>query len=226
MTTRDQSSPLGRAELAQRFRRAQRHSRRVRVLRVVAPVLGVVVLAGIVLAQWLHPVARLARLPEIGGKLVVSGTKITMQAPRLAGVTRDNRAYEMTAEAAAQDIVRPDILELTGIHGKVELRARGAVDLKAAAGTYDTKTDVLRLTQHVVVVFSDGYRGHLSEAVLDTRKGHLVSEKPVEVHMENGVIHSNRLEIIGSGALIRFDGGVEMRIVPRLESPAAGKAVR
>jgi lipopolysaccharide export system protein LptC len=226
VTTRNQSSLFGRAELARRFQRAQRHSRRVRLLRVAVPMLGVVVFVSIVLAQWLNPMARLARLPEMGGTLVVSGRKITMQAPRLAGVTRDNRVYEMTAEAAAQDILRPGILELTGIRGKVELRERSMVDLTAAAGIYDTKTDVLKLTQNIVVVFSAGYQGHLSEVVLDTRKGYLVSEKPVEVHMENGMINSNRMEIVDSGALIRFDGGVEMRIVPKLDSPAARKAVR
>jgi lipopolysaccharide export system protein LptC len=50
----------------------------------------------------------------------------------------------------------------------------------------------------------------LSEAVIDTRKGEIVSDKPVELKMLNGTLNANRLVVIESGALIRFDNGVAM----------------
>ena len=55
---------------------------------------------------------------------------------------------------------------------------------------------------------STGYRGRLSEAIIDIRKGHVVSERPVEVEMLQGTLNANRLEIVESGDLVRFDGGV------------------
>ena len=55
----------------------------------------------------------------------MSGTKITMEAPKLTGFTRDNRAYKVTADAAAQDITNPTVLELTGIRGKMEMQSNG-----------------------------------------------------------------------------------------------------
>ncbi len=56
------------------------------------------------------------------GNLVVSGTKITMQQPRIAGFTSDQRAYELTAQAAARDLLKPDVIELQGLHATMEMQ--------------------------------------------------------------------------------------------------------
>ena len=41
--------------------------------------------------------------------MVVSGSKLMMQQPKLAGFTRDNRRYDMVAQAAAKGL-RPHVL--------------------------------------------------------------------------------------------------------------------
>ena len=71
---------------------------------------------------WIKPLRMLAKLPVDVGNLVVSGTKITMQQPRIAGFTRDQRQYEMTAQAAAQDLTNPDVVELQGIQARMEMK--------------------------------------------------------------------------------------------------------
>ena len=62
--------------------------------------------------------------------------------------------------------------------------------------------------ENVVVKSSAGYEGHFSEAAIDMRTGRVVSEKPVEVKLLNGLLKSNRMEIVESGELMRFEGGV------------------
>ena len=94
------------------FRRASRHSRRVRILRIAIPVAVVAGLLMVTLSTWLNPLRILARLPVDFGSLVISGTKITMAQPKLSGYTRDSRWYELTAQSAEQDITRPEIVEL------------------------------------------------------------------------------------------------------------------
>ena len=74
--------------------------------------------------SWLDPLRILARLPTAGGQLVISGTKITMESPKLTGFTKDSRAYELNARAAAQDITKPDIVELTDIRAKIEIEGQ------------------------------------------------------------------------------------------------------
>src|SRR5262249_42188521 len=129
---------FGRADRNRAFRAAVRHSRHVRILRVAVPLTaGVVLLSGVAGAGVREPLgARPRAAGGVGlkplralsgasvdiGSLVVSGTKINMNQPRLAGVTRDNRRYDMIAQAAAQDITKPDMLELQGIRATMEMR--------------------------------------------------------------------------------------------------------
>ena len=54
----------------------------------------------------------LPKLPVDIGNLVVSGTKITMENPHLAGFSADRRPYELWAKAAIQDLNDPDHVEL------------------------------------------------------------------------------------------------------------------
>ena len=40
------------------------------------------------------------------------------------------------------------------------------------------------------------------------KKGNVISEMPVEITLPNGMLKANRLEIIDSGDVIRFEKGV------------------
>lgn len=203
----------GPRDFARLIRGARRHSARVRVMRIGVPVVALAGVGLLVLAAWLNPLRSLPDLPVSAGNLVVSGTKITMEAPKLTGFTRDNRAYNLTAEAAAQDITNPTVLELTGIRAKVELQNSASVDMTAVAGLYNTKSELLTLSQYIVLITSDGYEGHLTEATADMRKGTVLSEKPVEVFLPNGKLDSKRMEILDNGGLLRFDAGVKVHLV-------------
>ncbi len=206
------------------YRFASRHSRLVRLLRILIPVAVVLGLLGVALASFLNPLRFLSDFPIDLGKLVVSGTKITMEAPRLAGYTRDNRAYELSARAAAQDITKPDLVELRDIRAKLDMQDKSVMEMTAATGVYDAKSEMLTLGQNIVLSSSTGYQGRLSEAVIDIRKGNIVSEKPVEVKMLQGTLNANRLEVIDAGDVVRFEGGVVMNMMLNKpgEEPKAG----
>ena len=190
------------------FRGAARHSRHVRILRIAIPVAVVLCLSVIVIATFFNPLRFLYKLPKDMGTLVISGTKITMQQPRLAGFTRDARGYEVTASAAAQDLTKPNMVELKDIRARLDMQDKSEMQLSAATGLYDTKSEILTLGQNIILSSSTGYEGRLSEALVDIRKGYIVSEKPVEVKMLKGMLSANRLEVIDAGDLLRFGGGV------------------
>jgi lipopolysaccharide export system protein LptC len=199
-----------RAGLDRAFRSAARHSRLVRFLRLAVPASVVVVAAGVLAASFFNPARLLPRLPAHGSlaSVGISGSKITMQLPRLEGYTRDARPYLMTAQTAAQDLLKPDNVELSQIHTKMEMGDKAVVEMSAAIGLYHSKADQLLLRQNIVVTSTSGYEGHLTEAVVDMKSGHIVSDKPVEVKLLNGLLNANRLEI--EGDVIRFDGGVTL----------------
>jgi len=212
---------MSRGDSARAFRAARRHSRMVRILRVAIPVVVVVSTIGIFLITYFNPLRMLGKLPVDVSNLVVSGTKITMERPHLSGFTRDERAYELSADAAKQDLTKPNMIELRNIHAKVQMQDKSTMEVSAAAGTYDSKAETLKLDQNIVLSSSTGYHGRLSEAMIDIRKGYVVSERPVDVDMLQGTLNAKRLEIVDSGDLVRFDGGVKMTLMlNKPESPA------
>ena len=201
---------VGRGDAARAFRAARRHSRLVRILRIALPVSVVFGLSLMALITYFNPLRVFDKLPIDISNLVISGTKVTMEQPRLAGFTRDARSYDLTAKAAAQDLTKPNIVELNSIHAKVQMHDKSMMELTATTGIYDTKAETLRLDKNIQLTSSSGYQADLSEARVDIRKGHVVSDHPVVVKMLQGTLNANRLEIENSGELVRFDGGIDM----------------
>jgi lipopolysaccharide export system protein LptC len=191
----------------------------VRWLRLGVPAAIAAALLMVVVANYV-PIGSF-RLPGELGKLVIKGTKITMQRPRLKGFTGDARPYEFTANSAAQDINNPDFMELQEPRGKMQMEDTSKVDISANSGTYDMKSEMLTLKDDVHVVSSTGYEVRLSDAVIDMHKGEMVSDKPVWVKLLTGVLNAKRLEVVENGNLIRFGGGVAMTVQPD-HAPAKG----
>jgi lipopolysaccharide export system protein LptC len=213
-----------RGDFERKYRRALRHSWHVRLLRLGVPAAILVVLLGVVGINYIPPLGGF-RLPGELGKLVIHGTKITMQGPRLSGYTIDSRAYEFSADAAAQDITKPNLVELQQLHAKMEMQDKSTVELSASSGIYDEKAELLTLHDNIELVSSTGYEGHLSEAVIDVRKGNVVSDEPVAVKMLHGVLNAKRLDILDKGSVVRF-GGVTMTLLPGKEATPSDDAAK
>jgi lipopolysaccharide export system protein LptC len=203
------------------FRAARRHSRLVRVLRFAIPVVVVGVLGFEVLVTYVNPAGMFGKLPVDIGNLVVSGSKITMEHPRLSGFTRDGRPYEMTAFAAKQDLTKPDLVELQRIHATVQMEDGSKMQLDAANGLYNVKTERLELENNIVLRGKD-FEGRLSQATVDAHTGHIESDKPVNLKMLQGTLDANHMEIVDSGDLVRFTKGVNMdlKLPAEPEQPA------
>jgi lipopolysaccharide export system protein LptC len=215
---------IGRAGGDRVFRAAARHSRFVRFLRMAIPAGILAIIATIVVATFFNPFRLITAFPIDPGKISLSGTKIVMELPRLNGFTTDSRPYELTARAAAQDITKLEILELKDISAHVELKDGQRVTIKSINGVYDTKGELLKLNDHIVLNSSSGYEGHLSEATVNVGSGHIVSESPVEVKLPDGLLNANRLEVMENGAVILFGGGVEMTLTPDQSQSAQQKS--
>ena len=176
------------------------------------PVGIAVLLLGVAAINYMPPIGGF-RLPGELGQLVIHGTKITMQQPRLTGYTVDSRAYEFSADAAAQDITKPNLVELHQLHAKMEMQDNSTVEMSAMSGVYDVKTEMLKLNENIQLVSSTGYQGRLSEATIDVRKGDVVSDKPVWVKMLDGELNAKRLDIADKGSVLRFTD-VSMTLLP------------
>jgi len=209
------------ADIERIVRSAGRHSRFVRVLRILLPA-GVVVGGGLfVIFTYFNPLSVLEKLPNMSGKLAVQGSKITMELPRIAGRTRDSRAYELTAETAVQDITKPDIVELQNLRARMELQDSDVVVITAKSGTYNTKGDSIVLREDVVVTSAQGYNAKLTEATVDMKKGNVQSDRPVAIKLPTGTLTANGIEIIDSGDVVRFTHGIVLNLDAQSASATA-----
>jgi lipopolysaccharide export system protein LptC len=202
------------ATLEARFRAAARHSRLVHILRVAVPAAVVLAMSGVLAVSIFNPFRMLSaiKLPVQIDNLVVSGTKITMENPHLAGFSADKRPYELRAKAAIQDLTDPDHVELRTLRAKVMMEDRSNVTLDARTGFFDSKQQLLDLQKDIFLQSSTGYEAKLSRAFVDMNKGTVTSEERVDVKLLNGTLVADGLKIINSGEIVRFEGNVVMNL--------------
>ena len=212
-------NPAYVAGMEARFAAAARHSRLVRILRVAVPAVVAVSMAVIIYISIFNPFKMVleSKLPVDISKLVVSGTKITMETPHLAGFSTDQRPYEMWAKAATQDLTDPDHVELSQLRAKVAMEDKSTVTMDARTGYYDSKSQMLDLRKDIFLQSSTGYEAKLTQAYVDINKGSVTSDEHVDVKLLNGTLTADRLRIINSGEVVRFEGNVVMNLV--MDSP-------
>jgi lipopolysaccharide export system protein LptC len=206
-------NPAYHAGMEARFAIAARHSRMVRVLRIAVPAAVILSLATIVMVSVFNPFRMLLpKLPLEMGNLVISGTKITMESPHMAGYSQDKRPYEVWANTATQDVTDPDHVELHTLRGKVLMQDESTVTLEAVNGLMDTKQQQLDLHKDIYVQTSAGYEAWLSQAFVDMGKGTVTSDEHVDVKWADGKLSADSMKITGGGDVVHFDGHVVMNI--------------
>ena len=207
-------NPAYQAGMDARFAVAARHSRMVRALRVAVPAAVILSMTAIVFVSVYNPFRMLLpKLPVDMGNLVVSGTKVTMETPHMAGYTPDQRPYEVWAKTATQDLTDPDHLELKTLRAKVLMEDRTTtITLDSRTGFFDSKTQLLDLRKDIFLQSSTGYEARMSQALVDIAKSTVTSEEHVDVKLLNGTLSADKLRILGGGELVRFEGNVVLNL--------------
>jgi lipopolysaccharide export system protein LptC len=193
----------------------------VRFLRRAIPIAIALILGSTIVVSWIDPLKVLVRFPLDAGSIVIKGTRITMEAPKLSGYTREQRWYEMNAKGATQDVTKPDLIELQEIRAKMDTADKSTYYLTSKDGLYNRKTSILNLNNNVIVTSTTGYEMHLDEAVVDTVNGGVVSDKHVYAFTQDSRINSDRFEVEKSGEIVRFIGNVVMNLdnVGKVQAP-------
>jgi lipopolysaccharide export system protein LptC len=207
--------------------RARRHSHRVRLLRILIPIVLAAGLVVAVLAVVFNPLRLLSDLPVSIKGLSVSRTGMTMTGPELSGFTRDRRRYELTANSAAQDLRNINMVHLDEPRASLEMSDGSMVNMQAAMGAYDRNEGILTLERNIVLTSTSGYEIRLQRAVIDVRGGSILSDRPVEMRSQNGTLRANRLEVTKSpeiGEVVRMEGDVVLNFTPSSDETPGKKA--
>jgi lipopolysaccharide export system protein LptC len=197
----------------QRYRDALRHSSRVRFLRKAIPIGAVATVVGVAAISVLEPFRNLPKGLSLGA-VDLSGTRVTMELPKLTGFKRDLRPYEVTAKTASQDIRNPTVIDLTDLRARIALEDKGVATVEAAEGVYDTRKETMQLRRQIKVRSDSGYDVLLKSASVDFKSGYVVSKDPVHVLLKGGSIDADAVEIMDNGKRVVFTGRVRTLIQP------------
>lgn len=189
------------------FQAAQRHSQRVRILKTALPITAIVMGA---VFSWFTFFATPAPTLRIDlGNEVESG-KLVMAKPNLNGFTKANRAYNMTADKAVQDIDKSGVITLEGMRATLPIGETGEATVTASSGVYDNANGVLRFEKDLTVSTNDGLEAKLQSAEVSISSGQIKTDKPVDIKKGTTQIQADRLLIEANGDIVVFDGNVHL----------------
>ncbi|MBN8993688.1 MAG: hypothetical protein J0H94_00575 [Rhizobiales bacterium] len=203
------------------YTRAYSHSRWVRRLKFILPVVAAAAVVGFFLTM---------RVVTGTGEEVISTAGINvakksleMKAPHISGFTGTQQSYELKAVRALQDLDNPKVVHLEKIDGHFGIGNNQTAAISAGVGIYDGSSNRLLLGGGIDLATTDGYKARLTQADIDIGKGRLVTQKPIEIHADgalNGSIRANALVVEDQGKHVTFSGGVSVIFVPP-DDPAA-----
>ena len=215
----------GQAVAAARTRahaRAYRHSGRVRTLRLMIPVVAGGSVA-LLLGYLFNPFA--AQLPGVSvGPVTLAGSKVRMENPRLSGFRQGTRGYEVTADAALQDVRKPSQIELQQMRGHIATDDQGGIArLSAVSGLFDTAREALDLKDDIRIWTDKGEEVRLRSAAVAFKTGAISSQEPVTVSSPRATVKADTLDVVENGKRISFVGKVQVVILneDQAEKPQA-----
>lgn len=214
-TWRDSSARTGARKRA--FTAARRHSRRVRALRFLLPVAGVLAVAAFA-AKTHFSFPGMADLTSAG--LSVTRNSIIMDRPRLTGFAGDKREYTVAADRAIQPLASPGEVRLESLQATLTSATGGVTTISADSGDYDHTNNTLRLFGTIEVNSAEGYKLTMTDADIDFEAETMVTENPVKIGYEDSEITGDRMSATDGGQRIVVEGGVRT-VVNRAATAAA-----
>jgi lipopolysaccharide export system protein LptC len=204
--TRGPAMHRAAAETNRAYALAIRHSARVRRLRKLIPTICVGLLLVLVLAPYLNPFRAVAGLGL--GPVSLSGTKVTMENPKLSGFRKDNKPYEMVAKTAVQDVRKPNFVELNQMTARIMMETNSWANLDAVKGYFDNQKEQMQLREGVRLRTDSGYDVRLKSADIDFKAGTVLSREPVTVNSGGTTVDADTLDVTDNGKQITFTGNV------------------
>lgn len=203
----------GKGSAARRdaFRKASHHSRRVKLLKVVLPVLALAMGGGFVAYSWMSTPAELSF--DISKTSYADG-KLVMANPKLEGFSKGELPYAMSALQAVQSAESSGVFELEAIDAKLPLDADSWATVQAPRGIYNRDNNTIDFTGDVLITTTDGMKAKFSKAFFDIGKGDLKTSDPVDIDAGGTQIAADSMMVLENGKVLIFEKRVRMQIAP------------
>ena len=200
------------------FKASARHTLRVRLLKMMMIAGSALGVSAIAIVAVYNPFRHFPGSVSLSG-VGVSGTKITMDLPKITGVQQGGGPYEIRAKAGIQDITQPSVMELQGVDASIGMADRTTTHVTSAAGTYDSHADTMSLRGDVKVANTSGYTLNLQTALVDFKAGAFTSHERLRVDLKGGEVMADDMTISNNGHKIAFLGNIASTFDPPEDVP-------
>jgi lipopolysaccharide export system protein LptC len=214
----DQAHREGEGALSDAYRRALRHSRRVRALKVVLPVTATS--ACLIFGAYAWFVSATGASVSLFGSEITDG-KLVMANPRIEGFTGASLPYRMTAARAIQDLGDTNRIALEDIDALLPISPQNSAAVDAQRGVYYKDSNILEIDKDMTVTLTDGTVAHFQSARIDLDSGELSSQSPVTITSRSTRINADSMTVAGKGKHFVFERRVRVMITPGAVSSAA-----
>jgi lipopolysaccharide export system protein LptC len=186
---------------------AVRHSARVlRLRRLILWAVGVIV--GVLLVGLALHALRSLPIDLTFARVGLSGSRITIETPKLVGYRKDGRPYELRAKVASQDMTTPDIYDLDEMEVRMENKNNSFVILTSAKGIYNSKRDRADLSGGAKIYEDKHFDMRLESATMDFKTSVMTSDRPVTLNFEDGEVFAKSVEFSQNEQRATFIGDV------------------
>lgn len=194
------------------FKAAERHSRRVRLLKFSLPAIALV---GAAVFSWFtfFSASGVPNNIALDGAGIEDG-KLVMTNPKLDGFTKDKLPYKMSAVRALQQVGNSSVISLEGIDAEIPIGKEMRAAVKAKSGVFDNANRQLKLDSEISLVTSDGITAQLQSADIDIAGNTMSTNDPVSVKNRNGSIVADSMQITDGGKVVTFEKRVRLVIQP------------
>ena len=192
------------------FRSAQRHTQRVRWLKLGLPLIAFGIVAGFI--GWVvqqKPAAPPSDLAVKDGDF--QQEELVMKNPDLNGYT-NGQAYNVIAKRATQKVATPDIINMEEPVARITDDKDQWVTITSKVGQFNQTTEFLEVKGNVDVKSSLGYNLKTEVVQVEMAKDYLQTLTPVQIRSKDIALDANKLEAFDNGDLFRFTGGVKLHI--------------
>lgn len=203
------------------FRRAQQHSRVVKALKLVLPLLALGFVA--LFAFFVYRASASAPLIETDSAAVAAG-QLIMDDPRLKGFTREGRPYSVIAERASQELSDESTVQLSALKAQLPVNEKGWLMVQSPVGIYDRDANTLRLDGDITVTSSDKTTITMRSALVDLDAGTVKATDSVDVTRREGAITAENAEYSRDGKVLTFKDKVRMTLDPGKQNTRPGPA--
>jgi lipopolysaccharide export system protein LptC len=211
--------PRSQASRTRAFSSAARHSARVRWLRRLILGGAALTTVGVIGYSWLRPLDRGDTHFSLEG-IGVSGDKVTMAHPKMTGVRRDGRPYEVVADSGVQNPRDPTRTTLYKLDARLHLSDDGETRVIGDTGIYDANAQTLDLDGHVHIKGAS-FDLAMQGASMNFKTNAMDSKTPVRLDMDSGWILADAMSMKDNGEQITFSGNVQSHFTQRPEQDAA-----